>query len=471
MTSTLVRQMQQKAADLAERAPSKVKPLAVPPPGSGLKPVLGDHGPPIIGHSLAMIGDQLKFARERYEQFGEVQWGGFLGTRGVFLLGPEAIGIVLTNRDKAFANGPGWEYFIGPFFPRGVMLLDFEEHHHHRRIMQQAFTRDRLVGYLDAMNPAIARGLDGWRPGRAFPLYTQAKQLTLNLATEVFVGTHLGPEADRLTTAFIDTVHAGTAIVRADVPGGIWHRGLRGRRVLEEYFRSQLPAKRAGDGQDLFSVLCQAQSEDGDRFTDDDVVNHMIFVLMAAHDTSTITLAMMGYFLGKHPEWQERVRAESLALGKPALEYDDLERLPSLDLVMKESLRLYAPVGGIVRQTVKDTDVLGHYIPAGTKVLLGIYPTQRMTPWWTDPDTFDPERFAEPRREDKSHRFAWMPFGGGVHKCIGLHFGGMEVKAIMHQLLQRYSWRVPAGYEVPVSYGTGPMPADGLPVALEPLTG
>lgn len=471
MTSTRVRHMQTKVAALAERVPSAVRPLAEPPAGSGLRPVLGDHGPPLIGHSLALLSDMLGFARERYARFGEVQWGGLFGTTGVLLLGPDAIGIALANRDKAFANGPGWEYFIGPFFRRGIMLMDFEEHHLHRRIMQQAFTRDRLVDYLDAMNPGIERGVSRWMPGEDFPFYREAKQLTLDLATEVFVGTHLGPEADRLSQAFVDTVHAGLAVVRAGVPGGSWHRGLRGRKELERYFRAQLQAKRAGDGRDLFSVLARAETDDGHSFTDDDVVNHMIFVLMAAHDTSTITLSMMTYFLGKHPEWQERVRAESRALGKQGIEYDDLERLPSLDLVMKESLRLYAPVGGIVRQTVKDTEVLGHHIPAGTKVLLGIYPTQRMEPWWSNPDAFDPERFAEDRREDKAHRFAWAPFGGGAHKCIGLHFGGMEVKAIMHQILLRYSWSVPADYELPVAYGTGPIPADGLPVHLRPLAG
>lgn len=466
---TLVHQVQTTAAALAEHVPTPTRRLAEPPTGSGLKPILGDRGVPVIGHSLAVLGDMLGFARQRYERFGPVQWAGFLGTRGVLLLGPEAIGQVLTNREKAFANGPGWEYFIGPFFERGIMLLDFDEHHLHRRIMQQAFTRDRLVGYLDGMNPAIARGLDGWRPGIGFPLYDSAKRLTLDLATEVFVGAHLGPEADRLTKSFVGTVRGGRAILRGDVPGGAWRRGLRGRKVLEGFFRAQLPAKRAGDGQDLFSVLCQAETEDGRRFTDDDVVNHMIFVLMAAHDTSTITLAMMGYYLGRHPEWQDRLRAESRALSKDAIGFDDLDRLPSMDLVMKESLRLNAPVGVLFRRTVRDTEVLGHYIPADTFVVLGIYPTQRMAPWWPDPDAFDPERFAEPRREDKSHRFAWMPFGGGVHKCIGLHFGGMEVKAILHQLLLRCSWDVPAGYEPPLGYGTGPVPVDGLPINLRRL--
>ena len=101
-------------------------------------------------------------------------------------------------------------------------------------------------------------------------------------------------------------------------------------------------------------------------------------------------------------------------------------------------------------------------------MMLGIYPTQRMEPWWADPDTFDPERFGPERAEDKSHSYAWMPFGGNVHKCIGMHFGSMEVKAIMHQLLLARSWSVPTGYEPLIDYGTGPFPGDGLPITLEP---
>ncbi|MBA0127888.1 cytochrome P450 [Haloechinothrix sp. YIM 98757] len=461
--------VQAAARSVSERVPSRVRPLAEPPSGSGLKPVPGDYGLPLIGHSISALTDMLGFFRRRYARFGPVQWIGLLGTKVVAVNGPEALERVAINRDKAFANEGFYEYLIGPFFHRGIMLMDFDEHRHHRRIMQQAFTKDRLVGYLGAMNPSIERGVSNWQPDDRFPIYTAAKQLTLDIATDVFVGDDVGADADRINKAFVDAVHGGHAVVRANLPGGTWARGLRGRRVLEEYFRRQLPAKRAGDGDDLFSVLCRAESEDGERYSDEDIVNHMIFVLMAAHDTSTITLAMMAYYLGRYPEWQERARAESQELGKPALDYEDLDRLPALDMVFAEAMRINAPVGGLFREAVADTELLGHYIPAGTKVVAGIYPTQRMEEWWPDPDTFDPERFAEHRREDKVHRYAWAPFGGGVHKCIGMHFGSMEVKAIMHQMLLRFRWSVPAGYEPPMRYGTGPTPTDGLPIRLEPL--
>jgi cytochrome P450 len=458
------------AASVTRRIPSPApRALAEPPPGSGLRPILGDHGAPLVGHSFDVMGNGLQWARDRLAKYGTVSWFGGFGLRPIAVIGPEGIGEVLTNRDRAFSNEEGWGYFIGAFFERGVMLMDFDEHRFHRRIMQQAFKNERLVTYLEGMNPAIAHGIGGWDARDGFHVYPAIKQLTLDIATQVFVGTQLGPEADRINKAFVHTVHAGAATIRADVPGGLWHRGIKSRRLLEDYIRSLIPAKRAGDGDDLLSVLCHAETEDGHRFTDEDVVNHMIFVLMAAHDTSTQTLAWMTYLLGKHPEWQDRLREESRALGKPTVDYGDLDSLVSMDLVMRESLRLYAPVGMLMRRALKDTSIDGYFVPKGTYIVLGVFPTQRMSEYWTDPDSFDPERFNEERREDKSHQYAWTPFGGNVHKCIGMHFGGMEIKATLHQMLLRFAWSVPAGYEPPIGTATGPIPADGLPINLRRL--
>jgi cytochrome P450 len=457
-------------ASVVERVPSGgVRPLAVPPAGSVLKPVMGDPGLPVVGHTIEFLDDGLRHVRRYHEQFGTVFWLNTVGGCWVQVIGPDGLETVLANRDRAFSNKLGWDPLIGAFFDRGVMLMDFEEHRHHRRIMQQAFKHERLLAYLEKMNPAIQRGIARWQPSSGFELYRAAKQLTLDIATEVFVGAQPSPEADRLNAAFIDVVGGGQAIIRADLPGGKWHRGLEGRRRLERYFHSQLPATRAREGDDLFSVLCRAETEAGERFSDEDIVNHMIFTMMAAHDTSTITLTMMAYYLARRPDWQDRLRMESQALGKAAIGYDDLDALPAMDLVFKETLRMNAPVGTLARQAIKDTEIDGYYIPAGTRLMLGIYVSQRMEPWWRDPDTFDPERFSDERREDASHKYAWAPFGGGVHKCIGMHFGSMEVKAIMHQLLLRSSWRIPAGYEPILDYGTGPFPGDGLPIELRPL--
>ncbi|SDU83403.1 cytochrome P450 [Gordonia westfalica] len=438
--------------------------LATPPAGSNLQ-AIPCSGRNSILEIMSMRRDPFAFADRRRAQFGSVSGLNAFGVQMVVTGNPRAAQELLMNKDRAFANGPAWSYFIGPFFNRGVMLLDFDEHRHHRQILQQAFSTTALKGYMQEMQPMIAERIADFPVG-SVKLFDQFKALTLDVALEVFLGLNLPrDEADRINKAFIDTVRAGVAYVRKPVPGGRWWKGLRSRKVLEEFFYANIAAKRARETPDLFSVLCHAESDEGHRFSDEDVVNHMIFVLMAAHDTSTITMTQMAYHMAKAPEWQERARAESLELG-PELGYDGLASMTALDLVMKESLRLCPPVPAQPRMAIKDTSVEGFYVPKGTIVTTSSLSGQRDPEFFTNPDMFDPERFCPERAEDKTHRFAWMPFGGGVHKCIGLYFGQMEIKTIMHHLLRGYEWSVPADYELPMDYSALPVPKDKLPVTL-----
>ena len=443
------------------------QPFCPVPTQSPLRAVPGDKGLPLIGHTLSFMRDPIGLMRKRYDQYGPVSWTSVFGLKMVQLLGPDANQFVMLNRGDLFSNHQGWDYFIGRFFHRGIMLLDFEEHRWHRKIMQQAFNREVLKGYLDRMGTHITTGIAPWKSIPDFHVLNAVKQLTLDLATDVFMGYELGPEADDINRAFVDTVRAGTAIVRTSVPGLRWSKGLKGRKVLEAFFRKEIAAKRQSRDSDLFSVLCHAETEEGEQFSDDDVVNHMIFLMMAAHDTSTITLSTLFYYLAKNPQWQERLREESQALGKTCLDYEDLPRLEGIGMAMKEALRLCAPVPSLPRKTVKDVEYEGFFIPRGSFINVVPYFTHYMEEYWPEPEKFDPERFSDARREDKVHPYAWVPFGGGAHKCIGLHFAEMQVKAILHQVLLNYRWSVPQDYEMPVDTTSLPVPGDGLPVTLE----
>ena len=123
----------------------------------------------------------------------------------------------------------------------------------------------------------------------------------------VFMGHEPGTDDDLVTKinrAFIRTMRAGAAYIRYPVPPLKWWRGLRGRKFLEEYFIERVKERRDAEGTDLLTVLCQTEDEDGNRFSDEDIVNHMIFLMMAAHDTSTLTTTAMAYHLAANPEWQ-----------------------------------------------------------------------------------------------------------------------------------------------------------------------
>ena len=177
----------------------------------------------------------------------------------------------------------------------------------------------------------------------------------------------------------------------------------------------------------------------------------------------------MVHELGRDVEWQERLRRQCLALG-PNPSLAELEELPDLALVMKETLRLHPPVPVLARKTVKDTEILGVEIPAGRLTSIMPLYTHHMPEYWTDPEIFDPERFSEERREDKSHRFAWEPFGGGVHKCLGMIFANLESKLVLSALLRHFEWSVPLDYSPPMKNDSLPYPGDGLPVSLRPLS-
>ncbi len=423
-------------------------------------------GLPILGNTLASLRDPGGLMLRLATTHGPVVRTRFFGEDTVVLLGPEANQQVFRNEGDVFSSTQGWAFYIERFFHRGLMLLDFDEHRFHRGIMQGAFKKPYLVHYLARMNPVIARGLARWRPGARFMVYPQLKQLTLDIATEVFMGEQLGPEADRINRAFVNCVLAGSAVLRFPVPGLRWQRGIAGRQVLEAFFRERIASKRAQPGDDLFSRLCQAEDEQGQRFSDDDVINHMIFLMMAAHDTTTITLSSVMYFLARHPEWQARVREEALSIGRDALQHEDLAKLTVMDQVMKESLRLISPVHVLPRRTVKEVEVAGHVLPADTAIVIAPLATHHMTDWWTAPEHFDPERFSAERQEHKRHPGQFVPFGGGAHMCIGLHFGDMEVKALLHQLVLQFTWQVPANYAMAVNFTSLPRPSDHLPVML-----
>ncbi len=121
---------------------------------------------PFIGQTVAMMRDPVAYIRRRYNRDGEVFRSNLYGAEFIQLIGPDANQFVLQNKGNIFSNAGGWEFFIGRFFTRGIMLLDFDEHRWHRQIMQAAFTKKALASYLNDMNPAISRGMAHWRPSK-----------------------------------------------------------------------------------------------------------------------------------------------------------------------------------------------------------------------------------------------------------------------------------------------------------------
>ena len=446
--------------------------LAEPPPNSGLKPVMGDSGLPVLGHIIELFRGGPDYILHMYKTQGPVILADSPILPSILALGPDATQTIFSNKNKDYSQ-KGWHPVIGPFFNRGLMMLDFEEHMFHRRIMQEAFTRSRLSGYVEHIDRVDLAVVADWPTNDArFLFHPAMKELTLDIASMVFMGHEPGTDHDLVTKinqAFTTTTRSGGAIVRNWVPPFKWWRGLRARKVLEDYFEERVKERRKAEGTDMLTVLCHTSDENGNSFSDEDIVNHMIFLMMAAHDTSTSTTTTMAYHLAAHPEWQERCRDESARLGDGPLDIEALEKLETLDLVMNESLRLVTPLPFNIGRPCA-TPSCSVITFRGNQV--GTWPgmNHRLPELWTDPDKFDPDRFAEPRSEHKRHRYAFAPFGGGAHKCIGMVFGQLEVKTVVHRLLRRYRLELARpDYKPRYDYGGMPVPMDGMPIMLRPL--
>jgi cytochrome P450 len=449
------------------RFPRRVSELAAPPAGSRLLPVPGDRGLPFVGFGIHVLRYGPAFQIQLLRRHGPVSWCQAFGRKFVMVNGPDAAQEVLANKDKAFVSG--WPDVIGPWFDGGLVAMNEPEHLSHRRLMQAAYSKEALEGYIRRMAEDAHAAVERWPAGQRFEAVPAIRELSSQVTTRAIVGLRYQPAGQQIMSRVEECIHAETAALRVGIPGTAWHRARRARRQLIDFLTQAVPAARAREGDDFMSVLSRINAPDHGQLSTRQIALHTLFTLIASHDTTVSAIIATVYFLGQHPEWQDRARAESLASTEVPVTIDALNRLETLEKVIKESIRLVSPSPINMRLTVKDTDILGYFIPAGQLVSVWTAVNQLVPELWRDPERFDPERFSAERNEDRVHRLAWAPFGSGQHKCIGMQFGMLKVKATLDALLRRFEWRFPEGYEAPWRFTSLPAPSDRLPIVLHPV--
>ena len=429
----------------------------------------GRYGLPLVGNTFRFVINPYGVLDDNFRKYGPVFKASLTFQRFVVALGPEFIQQLMLDSDRAFSARMGYDAPLGDFFAGGLLMRDFDEHKFHRRIMQTAFKIDAMRTYVDLMNPIIDEQIDAWGSGSDFKFYPNITTLLLDVGAKVFLGMDLGgPETRALNQSFLDMNEGTVALIRRDWPGLSYHKAMNGRRQLEEFFVGLVPKRRGVEGRDMATFFANETTDEGEHFSDKVVGEHLIFLLLAAHDTTTSALTMASYYLAHDQEWQERLREELKGLGKPGLEYDDLgSNVPDLDHCFKEVLRMNPPVPMLMRRTVKEVEMGGYTLAPHTMVQVSPLYTHRMEKWWNHPHQFDPDRFA--REEHKQHPFQWAPFGGGAHKCIGLHFADMLFKCGLAGLLRRYRFRFADESQYPSKIQNFPFakPMDDLPLILE----
>jgi cytochrome P450 len=435
---------------------------------------LSDPYPTIPGDlKLPFIGSTLEFARDvnaliikSWKRYGDVFKIRVLGENIIGLAGPDANRLILHDDQDHFLSKEGWEFILGDLFPGAIMLTDGEEHKRFRRIMQSAFHREPMEGYLEVIEQEVEQYLDKEIPVRNGKLitYPAMVRLTMKIAGKLFFGMEF---SKKHLDAIMDVTKASMSPVQLEIPYTPYWKGMRARRMLTNFYRERIQANKKNPGEDMFSQMCVAKSEEGEMFSDEEIINQMIFVMMASHDTTTSTLTSMIYETARYPEWQDRMKRESeVFYASGPLEYSRLKEFKEIAMVTNEALRLHPPLVVIPRYAVRDFAFHGYNIPAGTRVAISTYATHIMPEIYTDPMRFDPERFNEERAEHKKVAYSFIPFGAGRHLCIGKYFAEMEARIVMSHFVRRFRWSVPDGYTMryapPLNH-----PVDGLPIMIE----
>jgi cytochrome P450 len=352
-----------------------------------------------------------------------------------------------------------------------------------RRMSQPAFHHRRIVGLVDAMTDAIGAMLGRWREhagsGRG-PLDVAAEftGLTLRIAGRALMGIDLLGEAERVgraVTTSLDYLEHWLTHLLAPPLGVPTPRNLKARRALRDFddlivgilaARRRDPDRDAGD---LLAMLLAARDEEnGEGLTDRELRDQILTFIVAGHETTAVALSWTVALLGRHPEAQDRLRAEVAGvLGGRTPAAEDLPRLASVRRVVEESLRLYPPVYAVARDAAADDEIGGYRIPARSTVVLSPYVTHRHPDFWPDAEAFDPDRFLPERSADRP-RFAWFPFLGGPHQCIGEEFAMTEMVLTVAMLVQAFRFELAPGARIEPRPMLSLRHRTGVPVILRP---
>lgn len=424
----------------------------------------GKRGFPILGETGDWARDPLKFARDRFELYGLVWQTHLLGRPTAVLLGPQANRFMLGTHMHLFSSRQGWSKTVTSLIGDGLTFLDGATHRRHRAMIMPALHGAALSHYFAEMQAQTERHTRRWLAIGQLRLFDGFKRLSFDIATRLI----LGPQSQAEAAECFELFHVFTRGLFAPpawrlpwIPyGKAWNAGLRLRPILARIVQQH----RHSEAETILGMLVAARDEQGCGLSDDELVDELLVLLWAGHDTITSLLTWAVYELARHPAIHAQVLAEQReVVGDRAIEHADLKQLPHLDRILREVERLHPPAPGGFRAVVADFEYAGYTIPSGWNVMYSSVFTHHMPELWREPDRFDPDRFAAPRNEGKQP-FCLVGFGGGPRVCVGMAFAQMQMRIVMSYLLRHVRFELlPHQRFDPVATPTC-MPRDGMRV-------
>jgi len=416
----------------------------------------GPKGLPVLGLALDVRKDPLGTLQRLAREYGDVVSMPVMGTSRVLVNRPDYIQQLLVLDHAKLHKSVLTKLVVGPLLGQGLLISEGDFWRRQRRLAQPAFHRSRTNEYSPVMVECALEHIHNWHAGETRNIAEEMMKLTLEVAVRTLFGTSLAGDSVAIGKAM--TFLMRHYLRRARTPWRVpesWPTpaNRRARREVE-YMDSliyRIISDRKKDTQprnDLLSLLMSAMHEDGSQMTERQVRDESMTLFVAGHETTALSLAWSWYLLGENPAAEARLHDELRVVlaGRPA-EVSDLEKLPFLNAVVHESLRLYPPAYMMARMNVEPVTLGGYEIPPRTTLLASQWVMHRDARFFDQPERFSPERWLD-GLEARLPPGAYFPFGDGPRRCIGQGFAQLETSLVIAAIAQKFRFRLKKGFPV-----------------------
>jgi cytochrome P450 len=444
---------------------------------SALRTARGPRGSLLLGNIGQYLADPTAFMIHMPRVFGPVVRVRLFHIPFYMVTHPDAVQRILHDNVRNYQRNPRLTDPLKVSFGDGLIVSEGDLHRRQRRLMQPMFHHRQIVEFGDLMVRETSAMLAIWErvagTDQPIDVAVAMKRLALTILSKALFGANIEESLPTILTTI--KMFNNDAYMRAflpfypppRVPTPYNRRYLAASRALEQVVTRLITERRASStgATDLLSLLVQAQdAASGAPRSDQQIRDEVVTLLLAGHDTVANTLAWTFFLLAHHPEVAERLWAElARVLGGRPPAVADLAALPFNRMIIDEALRLYPPVPVDGRRALAADALCGYSIPANANVNVAIYAVHRHPDYWERPGAFDPERFS-PTRAAGRHRYAYLPFFGGPHLCIGKEFALLEAQLVLATVAQRYRLALAPGQVVRPRLAVTMGPRDGLPM-------
>ena len=434
-----------------------------------------------LGPMDMMSGDMPSRMAQEAARLGPIfRWtingGPDAGFEVIYLIGADANKMVFNTHRDIFSHDKGWTPIIGDIMGRGLLNQDNPDWARSRKMWNPAFTASYMERYIPLIQRIVAQHTADWAERGQVDVFQEARQITFHVAAGALAGIDRTEEVERLQRLFYALLPRTMFMGDEEAYLEYERAAFAAKEELDAILLRLIAERRAtpvDQAHDVLGMIVHARDDQGQPLTDEEVLGHLYILLVAGHETTTTLAAWTLYLLATEPDQRARIESElnTLLAGSSApLTVEAARNLHQLDLFIREAGRLHSPVQNVPRGVLEDVEFAGYTIPAGAQVRVSLSGCHRMSQYFADPNTFDPDRFAPPREEDRKTPYSLVTFGGGQRLCIGVNFANIEVKAIATDVLRKYEL-TPAESEQPFEIGfiTEVMPG-GIPMKVKPRT-